>query len=56
MRGILAGLSSLRRASSLLLLRFVIVAPREDAWLSAFWENELQEGLCTLMDGVVKER
>ena len=42
-RGILVGSSSLRRASSLLLMRFAIVVPREDAWLSAVWEN--QEGL-----------
>ena len=41
-RGILVGSSSLRRASSLLLMRFAIVVPRKDAlrnfrrWLSQF--------------------
>ena len=42
-RGNLVGSSSLRRASSLLLMRFAIVAPQEDARLPAVWEN--QEGL-----------
>ena len=45
-RGFLVGSSSLRRASSLLFMRFSIVVPREDAWLSAVWEN--QEGLRTV--------
>ena len=42
-RGILVGSSSLRKASSLLFMRFAIVVLQEDARLSAFWENE--EGL-----------
>ena len=40
--GILVGSSTLRTASSLLLMRFAIVVPREDAWLSAVWENQVQ--------------
>ena len=39
-RGILVGSSPLRKASSLLLRRFAIKVPREDASLSAVWENQ----------------
>ena len=43
MHGIPLGSSSLKRASSLLLIRLNLFIPLEDACLSAVWEN--QEGL-----------